>query len=160
MVNFLKAIFLIAVLLLTACGSELPDNEAGLRTLVTQIESDRGIFTKEEKNWRSGDVSSVFTTFSQNGKVLLIEENMTRGESGLSKNRFYFFNDELFCYREKRINTDDSVLEIEVFLNREGKVVAQKQLTDGKSSNVPKYVVPLAKKHGNTLLDLVNKKGE
>jgi len=140
-----------------SCQKELPSGEAGLRTLVAQIESDREVFVKSEHVWRSGDVSSVFTAFLRGNKVFLIEESMTRGESGLSQNRFYFYTDVLFCYREKRTNKDNSVLEIEVLFDREGKVVAQKQLMDGKTTDLQNYVVPLAKRHGKTLWDLVNK---
>ncbi|MDP6041728.1 MAG: hypothetical protein QGG64_24490, partial [Candidatus Latescibacteria bacterium] len=145
---------IIPVFLFGACSRDLPGDANGLRALANGIEAEREEFEKAYNNWGSGDVASSFTVFLDGGDVVLIDEHMTRGESGRSVNRFYFSDDVLFCYREKRTNQDSTVLEIALLFNKNGEVVEAKQLADGTPSTVADYVALLAKKHAKTLHDL------
>lgn len=150
-----KLCLIILVFQFISCSGELPSDANGLRLLAEEIESEREGFDKAYNNWGSGDVASSFTIFLDGEEVVLIEEHMTRGETGRSVNRFYFYDDALFCYREKRTNQDSTVLEMELLFDKGSQVVEAKQLADGTPSTVADYVAPLAKKHAETLRNLV-----
>ena len=156
MANFVKKLLLIMlVFLFSACSRDLPSDANGLGVLANEIEAEREEFEKAYNNWGAGDVVSSFTVFLDGSEVVLIDEHMTRGATGRSVNRFYFYDDLLFCYREKRTNQDGTVLEIELLFSKEGRVVEAKQLADGTLSTVADYVVSMAVKHAKTLQDLV-----
>ena len=147
--------FCLSILLLTVISCEgLPSEPDGLRALANKMETQKDTYDKAYDNWNSGDVTSTFTSYLDGNAVAFIEEHMTRGTSGRSINRYYFYNDEIFCYRENRNNSDSTRVEVEILFDVNGDVMVAKQKQNNQPVTVDNYIVPMAKKHGQTLRTL------
>lgn len=151
-------LFLSLCLMLGCAG--YPRDADEMRKLSAEIEVRRDRLEQVSDTWRSGDVSSSFTAYGEGEDIRFIEERMVRGESGRSVNRYYFFDEALFCYRETRTNRDDTTVEIEVLFDEAGQVVASSQRLNGTPTAVASYVAAMAKKHAQTLRDLVASAGD
>ena len=145
--------FLFIVLTLFSCEG-LPDNPQGLRALADKMETQKDTYDKAYDNWGSGDVASTFTAYLNGDTVAFIEEHMTRGTSGRSINRYYFFDDLLFGYRENRTNSDTTHVEIEFLFDVNGEILIANQKKDKKPIAIDSYIASMAKKHGQTLREL------
>lgn len=132
-----------------------PSDPDGLRKRADELDAQRDHYEKVEDKWGSGEVVSSFTAYVDGDQVHLIEEQMTRGRSGHSVNRYYFHDDRLFCYREKRMNLDNTIEDIEIFFDGDGQAVASSQQLNGSPTTLESYVVSMAQKHGRTLRELV-----
>ncbi|MGA1197829.1 MAG: hypothetical protein ACO36I_15175 [Candidatus Latescibacterota bacterium] len=146
----MKHIYLSILLLCMACEG-LPSEPDGLRALANKMETQKDTYDKAYDNWSAGDVTSTFTSYLDGHTVAFIEEHMTRGTSGRSINRYYFYNNEIFCYRENRNNSDSTRVEIEILFDIQGEVMAAQQTQDRQPVSVDRYIIPMAKKHGQTL---------
>jgi hypothetical protein len=142
----------LSILLLTFIACEgLPSEPDGLRAFANKMEAQKDTYDKAYDNWNAGDVTSTFTSYLDGNAVAFIEEHMTRGTSGRSINHYYFYNDEIFCYRENRNNSDSTRVEIEILFDIQGEVMAAKQKQDNQPVSVDRYIIPMAKKHSQTL---------
>lgn len=153
----MKKIFFLLLLCTVACGDDLPKDVNGLRHYADTIETGRDKMEQAVDNWNSGDVSASFTAYLDGDDLKLIEEHMTRGATGRSINRYYFHDDNLFCYREARNNRDSTTARIEILFNPKGEVLAALQTQNGSPTALPAYVAPMAQKHAQTLRDLTAK---
>lgn len=145
--------FLLLAFSIFSCEG-LPDNPEGLRALADKMETQKDAYDKTYDNWGSGDVASTFTSYLDGKAVAFIEEHMTRGRSGRSINRYYFYNDLLFRYRESRTNSDTTHVEIEILFDVNGKTLFATQKKDQQPIAVDNYIPSMAKKHGQTLRKL------
>lgn len=149
---------MVLVFLLCAMGcAGFPSDPDGLRKWADDLEGKRVLYEKVEDKWGSGDVASSFTAYLEENHVHLIEEQMTRGQFGHSMNRYYFYNDRLFCYREKRTNPDSTVVDIEILFDPEGQVLVATQSLNGSPTALESYIAPMAQKHGQTLRDMTKR---
>jgi hypothetical protein len=145
--------FLAIVLTILSCEG-LPSEPDGFRALADKIETQQNTYQKAYDNWGSGDVASTFTAFLDGKTVALIEEHMTRGRSGRSINRYYFYGDQIFCYRENRNNSDSTRVEVEIIFDANGEVLASEQKKDDQPIAVDRYSPSMAIKHGQPLREL------
>ena len=144
--------FLLLFLSLTLFACEgLPDNPQGLRALADKMDAQKDIYDPVQDTWQSGDVTSTFTAYLESDVVAFIEEHMTRGTSGTAINHYYFYNNQLFCYRETRTNTDKTQIKIEILFDVNGDVMIATQTQNGQPVATSNYIVPMAKKHSQTL---------
>ena len=151
----MRICLLLSLCLIFGCAGYPRDVEE-MRKLTADIEARRDRLEQKTDTWRSGDVSSSFTAYGEGEDIRFIEERMVRGESGQSVNRYYFFDEKLFCYRETRTNRDDSTVEIEVLFDEAGQVVASSQRLNGTPTAVEYYIAAMATKHAKTLRDLAS----
>jgi hypothetical protein len=150
----MKPLYLLPIVLTILSCEGLPSEPDGLRALADKMETQQNTYDKAYDNWGSGDVASTFTAYLNGNAVAFIEEHMTRGTSGRSINRYYFYDDLLFCYRESRNNSDTTHVEVEIIFDANGEVLAAKQKKDNQPIAVDSYSAPMAKKHGQTLREL------
>lgn len=150
----MKRIYLLGFLLTCLACEGLPSEPDGLRAFADKMEAQKDTYDKAYDNWNAGDVTSTFTSYLDGNTVAFIEEHMTRGTSGRSINRYYFYNDEIFCYRENRNNSDSTRVEVEILFDVNGDVMVSKQKQNDQPVVVDNYIVPMAKKHGQTLRTL------
>jgi len=150
----MKRIYLLLLLLTFVACEGLPSEPDGLRALANKMETQKDTYDKAYDNWSVGDVTSTFTSYLDGNTVAFIEEHMTRGTSGRSINRYYFYNDEIFCYRENRNNSDSTHVEIEILFDINGEVMATHQKQNNQPTAIDRYIIPMAKKHGQTLREL------
>lgn len=144
---------LLFIFTLTACEG-LPDSPEGLRALADKMNTQQDTYEQTHHTWKSGDVTSTFTAYLDGDAVAFIEEHMTRGTSGTSINHYYFFNDQLFSYRETRNNTDNTQVEIEILFDPNGEVLAATQKQNNQPVAPATYLISMAQKHSQTLHQL------
>jgi hypothetical protein len=138
---------------LLACEG-LPSDPNGLRAFADRMESRQESYDKAYDNWGSGDVASTYTAYLDGSTVAFIEEHMTRGTSGRSINRYYFYNDQLFCYRESRNNSDSTHVDVEVVFDAQGEVLVAQQKLNNQPVATDAYSPSMARKHSQTLREL------
>lgn len=145
--------FLLMSLTILSCEG-LPSDPNGLRALADKMETQQDTYEKAYDNWGSGDVASTFTAYLDGDAVAFIEEHMTRGTSGRSINKYFFYDDLLFCYRESRTTSDSTRVEVEILFDGTGEVLSETQTKNTKPVAVETYIVPMAKQHAQTLKDM------
>lgn len=145
--------FVCLLTILFACEG-LPSDPNGLRDLANNMEAQQDNYEKAYDNWTSGDVTSTFTAHLDGNSVAFIEEHMTRGTSGRSINKYFFYDDQLFCFRENRNNTDSTRVEVEILFDPTGEILEASQKLDNQPVALSDYIASMAKQHGQTLREL------
>lgn len=143
---------LVVVLLLVAlCACDRPDatpaSEATHESIVQGIDARRASLAVVTGTDTIGETQSRFEVYSDPEGVVLIEEELSGGDYGTARARFYFGNNQLVHYVEeaqrRRVDPENPnrlvPVRLTVSFDRRGQVLASSKTVDGTPQSVADF---------------------